>query len=289
MKKVLIEISHSSLTFSYCSPKASDSDFSSITENGINRIITTEDYIHKKYELFITFFNQTHEKNDISSLTLSEYDLFDLAFKLTNEIFKFETVTFEELGNLPKDIFDLIMNNEFRVTNLKCYSMPKDMFDSLKEKNINVEIESTLFFNSRLMAHNNFQTYEDLTNKEILEFDFEPDDYDYDDFNSFLKVNQKLHTIDIKTYYPNMVEKIAEILKENKKDDIAINVYEHKGDVFKDGKTVQKLAKKYRKNFYITIVYSDELRKSLIKQRIFIVSGILIPLILIGLIIYMLT
>ncbi len=289
MKKILIEVSYSALSFAYCSPKASDSDFSSITENGINRIITTEDYISKKFDLFKTFLTQMHDKNNINTLTLSDYSLFALAFDLTHEIFEFDNVIFKPLGNLPEEIYNLITANKFKVNNLNCYSMTKEMFDNLKAKNINVEIESTLFFNSRLFSHNNFQTYEDLANKEIIEFDFEPDEYDYDDFNNFLKSNEKLHTIDIKKYYPHVLENLIDILKENNKDDIAINLYENKGDVFKDEEEIEKISKKYHKDFYITIVYSDDFRHKRNKQMMTIIFSIFIPLILIGLIIYLLT
>ncbi len=286
MKKILIEISNTSLSFSYCAPAASNSPFSSITENGVNRIITTEDYIHKKYELFITFLQQTNEKNNINMLILSDYDLFDLVFHLTCEIFKFDTVIFKPMANLPQNIFDLIMDNEFKMKNLKCYSMAKEMYDSLIDKEINVDIESTLFFNSRLFSHNNFQTYEDLTDKEIIEFDFNPDEYDYADFNNFLKSNEKLHTIDIKKYYPHILDNIINILKENNKDDIAINIY---GDAFKYEEEIKQKAKECRHNFYITVVYSDELRHTRNKQIITAISFFIIPLILISLIIYLLT
>ncbi len=273
MDKVLIEVSHHKILFSEYREKL-DSEFSSITKNGINKILTTKDYINKKNDLFITFINQTNSKNKIEEIYIDKYSLTALALDMFKDIDIIPLIHFNEKANLPEEIYEKI--NSLNIKVLECYSMPKEMFEKLNNKGIEVKIENTLLFNSRLMNNNNFQTYDDLYNKEVIDIDFNPDDDDLDDLNNFLKINQELHVINIKNYYDGIVQNILKVLIMNKEEDVTINIYEHNEDIIKELPHFKKLQKKIKKHFKLKIVYSKEYKKKHFFKNFFIKFMILV-------------
>ena len=262
MDKILIEINKGKISFSYCSENETDGEFSSITTNGINRIISTKDYIDSKMDLFITFINQTNNKHKIEEIVIDKFALSNIVFNLLKEI-NIPLLKFNEQGNLPDEICEKIKN----VQNLECYSMSKEMYENLS-KVMNVTIQNTLLFNSKLMNHNNFQTYSDLYDKEEIDIDFNPENDDLDDLNSLLETNHNIKTINIKKYYDNIVQKVLKVLIQNKKEDILINIYEHDEDIIKEIPNLKKLNKKVKKYFKLKIIYSDEYKKKYFKKQI---------------------
>lgn len=267
MQKILIEIKHQNLTFSYCDYNSTEGNFTSITEDGINQITTTLEYIEKKIDLFTLYITRSINENEIIKLNINDYTLTEIAFKLTNEK-KLENIIFTEEKNLPKEIYNLIFENKNTIKSIECYSMTKEMFESLSGNNIKVSLQKVDFLINKLMEKNEFTTYSDIEDAYEIDFNFKPDIYDLEDFENFLIINKNLEVINIKEYYEGLEKQIMSVLIKNKRCGITINIFENNEDIIKYLPHLKNLKKQCKKCCDLKFIYSKQYKFKILKKQI---------------------
>ncbi len=267
MQKILIEIKHQNLTFSYCDYNSTEGNFTSITEDGINHITTTLEYIEKKLELFTLYITRSINENEIIYLNIDDYNLASIAFKLTNEK-NFESIIFTEEATLPKDLYTLIFENKTKTKSIACYSMTKEMFESFSGNNIKVSLQKVDFLINKLMEKNEFKTYSDIEDAYEINFNFKPDIYDLEDFENFLIINKNLEAINIKEYHEGLEKQIMSILIKNKRCGTTINIHENNEDIIKYLPHLKQLKKQCKKCCNLKFIYSPKYKFKIIKKQI---------------------
>lgn len=267
MQKILIEIKHQNLTFSYCDYNSTEGNFTSITEDGINQITTTLEYIEKKMDLFTLYITRSINENEIIYLNIKDYNLTDIAFKLTSEK-NFESIIFTEENTLPKDIYTLIFENKNKTKSIECYSITKEMFESLTGNNIKIGLQKVDFLINKLMEKNEFKTYSDIEDAYEIEFNFKPDIYDLEDFENFLNINKNLESINIKEYHEGLEKQLMSILIKTKRCGVTINIYENNEDIIKYLPHLKKLRKQCKKCCDIKFIYSKQYKFKILKKQI---------------------
>ena len=224
VNKILIGIKSNALTFSYRKAIAK-TDGNLLNTNVItdNELIFSDEYISNNKRIVKSFIRELIIQYEIKQLIIKETELTNIAFDLIDKAENIKAVFFREEKQLPFDVCEKILtNHNIRIIN--CYSMPPFMIECFDKKGIKTESRSEIMFTSPFMQGNNLLQYSKIFYKMSVRIELPLKDSSLDDFKIFCKINKYLKTIHVDKYMKGELDKISEILCEEKIKNVKINL-----------------------------------------------------------------
>ncbi len=267
VNKILIGIKNNALTFSYRKAIAK-TDGNLLNTNVItdNELIFSDEYISNNKRIVKSFIRELIIQYEIKQLIIKETELTNIAFDLIDKAENIKAVFFREEKQLPFDVCEKILtNHNIRIIN--CYSMPPFMIECFDKKGIKTESRSEIMFTSPFMQGNNLLQYSKIFYKMSVRIELPLKDSSLDDFKIFCKINKYLKTIHVDKYMKGELDKISEILCEEKIKNVKIIIHDNISKE-SDFNHIKKLNAKNKHNkIKITLKYSEDyLEKNIFKQ-----------------------
>lgn len=269
MKKILISIKKNYLAFSY---KRSTSTIQQklINTNIIsdNELVFSDEYITKNAKIVSLFLKEICDQYNIHIISFQKNEMFDLLFGLFKKISNIKVLYLFEEANLPYYICEGVIKSNY-IKQLNCYNVPRFMIELLDKNGIEVTSRNEILFTSQFMEENNLTQFSKIFYKISVKLKLPLSDNDFEDFETFCKINKYLRTIHLESTNIVDIEKIIASLKKHKIGNIKILIH----DNVTDEKTIavlKKLNKSSRKNkLSFKLVYSEDyLRKNVINQSV---------------------
>lgn len=267
MKKILIGIKNSALTFSY--RKVSDKSPNNLLNTNIitdNELVFSEEYISNNKKIVISFVKELINQYNITQLIIKESSLTFTAFDLINNSDKIKAVFFREEKQLSFEICEKVLTNHY-IKVINCYNMPPYMLECFDQRGIKTESRSEIMFTSPFMQGNNLMQYSKIFYKMSVRLEIPLKDQDIEDFKIFCRINKYLKTIHINSYNKNDLIKICDILKEEKLKYVKICIHDN---ITKEADfiSLKKLNSHYKSSkIKIELKYSESyLKDNIFKQ-----------------------
>ena len=267
MKKILIGIKNNALTFSY--KRSADKISNNLLNTNVitdNELVFSDVYIEENKKIVQSFVKELIAQYHITQLFIKESILTFTAIDLINNNDKVRAIFFREEKQLSYDICEKVLtNHNIRIIN--CYSMPPYMIECFDKKGIKTESRSEIMFTSPFMQSNNLLQYSKIFYKMSVRLELPLKDTDFEDFKIFCKINKYLTTVQVNKFAKNDIEKILEVLKNEKIKNVKILIHEN---ITKESDfvTIKKINQKYKKyKLKLELKYSDDyLKDNLFKQ-----------------------
>ncbi len=272
MDNIVFKISKNSLFISIYKKDKPKEDLNNTNIINTKEIYFSIKYIRENLELVSSFLNVVIIKQNVNKVVIKDYGTIILILDIIKSIPNIKELEITADKVLTYDIFMKILDNEY-LEEINVFDIPKYLLERLDiNKSIKVNLRCEILFISSFMNNNKLTTYSDLYYKKNILIDNEFDENDYNDFLSFMRINNHLKVIEfnyfnIKLFWLIMDELIKLDKKNikivfnekylNLKDLInPINKYKEKHDKFlNDNKIIFK------------INYSDEyIRENTFKQ-----------------------
>ena len=267
MNKILIGIKNNALTFSYRKVVAK-TDGNLLNTNVItdNELIFSDEYISNNKKIVKSFIRELINQYEIKQLIIKETELVYTALYLIDKSEKIKAIFFREEKQLDFDVCEKILNNH-NIKIINCYSMPPFMIECFDKRGIKTESRSEIMFTSPFMQGNNLLQYSKIFYKMSVRIELPLKDSNYDDFKIFCKINKYLRTIHVDKYSKTELEKIIDVLNEEKIKNVKIIIHDNISKE-SDFNVIKKLNAKNKKNrIKVTFKYTDDyLQKNLFKQ-----------------------
>ncbi len=267
MNKILIGIKNNALTFSYRKVLAK-TDGNLLNTNVItdSELIFSDEYISNNKKIVKSFIRELINQYEIKQLIIKETELVYTAFDLIDKSERIKAVFFREEKQLNYDVCEKILSNHnIRIVN--CYSMPPFMIECFDKKGIKTESRSEIMFTSPFMQGNNLLQYSKIFYKMSVRIELPLKDSNLEDFKIFCKINKYLRTIHVDKFMKSELDKISDILNEEKIKNVKIIIHDN---ITKesDFNYIKKLnTKNKRCKIKITLNYTDDyLERNLFKQ-----------------------
>ena len=268
MRKISIAIQDSSLYFKFRNKKLDDVNLLNTNIISNNQLVFSDDYINNNERLVSLFIHDLIKENKINRIIISSNSLFDLAFGLVKKHKEITEVELKDDDALPFEICEAITKSNY-IKHVYCYQVPTFMIELFDKAGIVVESSEEVLFTSDFMSDNKLDSYSKIYYCKSISFDGKVTEDDLEDFKTFMFVNKYLKFVAIKKFNEDLLNKIIEIIEENKRKNIVIEIHDNiESD--KDALTLKTLNKKLKpKKIKITIVYSkDYMEKNYSKQVI---------------------
>ena len=267
MKKILIGIKSNALTFSY--RKVNEKTDSNLLNTNVitdSELIFSDEYILNNKKIVISFVRELINQYAIKQLIIKETELTYIALDLINNSESVKAVFFREEKQISYDICERLLNNH-NTKIINCYSMPPFMIECFDKKGVKTESRSEIMFTSPFMQGNNLLQYSKIFYKMSVRIELPLKDSSYDDFKIFCKINKYLRTIHVDKYSKGELEKIIDILNEEKIRNVKILIHDNIAKET-DFAAIKKINSKNKKNrIKISLKYTDDyLEKNLFKQ-----------------------
>lgn len=278
--KIIIKVNNECLLIDFYNKEVNKNELNNTNIINTSEIIFTEEYIAKNIDLVTAFLNVLILKKDVSKIIIKNIKLTRLILRMIDFFENVKHLEITEKENVPSDIADLIYETK-NITSFECYNISNFMFEKLSKK-MTVTIKSEVLFISDFMLLNELKTPSDIYYKKNIKI-HTFDKSDYIDFETFLKSNKKLKTIDLLEYDDNLFKEIINLLIKYKKKNIKIYILEKKENVSNSIHFLRKMQNLVKnKKIYFKIIYSEEYKeKYLLKQLVLnIFKAIMIILIL---------
>ena len=266
MHKILIKVTKNDLCFSIYNKETDNANLNNTNIINTKNIIFTDEYILENMDLVSAFLNVVILKNNVNSIVVKDIKLTKLVLHLTNYLPNLTKLYITSDENITSDLAEMIYNSKY-LTYLNCFNISNFMFEKLNKK-LTIEVRSELLFISNFMKNNSISTYSDIYyKKNIIINTF--DKNDLIDFETFLKVNKKLKSIDIKNYSDKDIHNIIECLIKSGRKNIKVNIYEENENIISSIDYLKKIQNIIKENkIKIKIIYSDEYKEKYFLKQI---------------------
>ena len=272
MKVIKIQTYKNSLIFSFKEQKKIDTDLTIITTKiNLEELVFSFKYILKNKKLMIKFLSGIINTKNINKITITEYELFDIALELIKNLPKITSFELRDKTILNYDDCEKIIKIK-NIKKFKCYSLPLYMLEKLDKSNLDVTLYSEEFYLSNFMLDNKFNNYADIYYAKVLIIKQKMNKQDLIDFKAFLRINKYLNTIYLYYYKKELVQDIITMLDEVNIKKIKFKIYQQD----KDNHALEELANYINKNkikklsYSFKIIYSKEyINKNFMKQLSF--------------------
>ena len=267
MKKILIGIKNNALTFSYRKVIAK-TDGNLLNTNVItdSELIFSDEYISNNFKIVKSFVRELINQYEIKQLIIKETELSFIALDLIDKSEKIKAIFFREEKQLDFSVCEKILTNH-NIKIINCYSMPPFMIECFDKRGIKTESRSEIMFTSPFMQGNNLLQYSKIFYKMSVRVELPLKDSNYEDFKIFCKINKYLRTIHVDKYSKSELEKIIEVLNDEKVRNVKIVIHDNISKE-SDFNAIRKINSKNKRNkIKISLKYSDDyLKNNIFKQ-----------------------
>lgn len=295
MDKLIFKISKNLLSVAILKKDTPKEDLNNTNIIDTKEIVFSKDYILGNLDLVSSFLSVILIKNQVKKVSIKDYDIILLTIKLINNIANIEELVIKANKVINYKIFLSLLENK-TLKKIEVYDIPTYLLERLDtNKDLEINIRSEIFFISNFMSVNDLTTYSKIYYKKHIDIKDIFKNEDYQDFETFININNHLKTINIVNFnYIDLVF-IIKTLMENNKHDIKISFEEKNNDLKLIYNAIIKLKNEYEKklkelSITFKINYSLEFKKNnMFKQinisvlKISLISIIILILLLMGL------
>lgn len=225
MNKIRISCQKSTFNFSIC-PDNRDKNNVNLTQTNIintDSMIFTKNYILKNIEVVASFITSLSIQRNIHKVNIKEKELTYLVLLLIQNIKVIDEITLTGNEELDYESYERLLFSPY-IKTVNCYNMKPFMIEQLDKKGKNINLRSEIFFVSNFMSENNLDNYSSIYYKKVIDIKHNFDEKDFQDFEIFCKVNNKLKAINMYFFSKENIRQIVNILARNKKVNIKINI-----------------------------------------------------------------
>jgi len=278
-------------------------DLTKVNINNTNIIDIKEtyfsiDHIEANLELVASFLNVIILKKAVNKIIIKDDNIIEIIIKLINLIPQIEELVIKPDKIMKYSAFMLLLENKY-LKKIDVFDIPNYLLERLDiNKDLTINIRSEILFISNFMSENNFNSYSDLYYAKTINISHEFKFEDYQDFETFMCINNYLKTININFYTADIFDLIIGSVKEHNKTNIKIIIKEEGNNLKEIYPTINKVKKKYERyfrnnNITFKMNYSKEFKRdNMFKQlnlnfiKICAQAVIILLIILIGINVY---
>ncbi|MDD4407895.1 MAG: class B sortase [Bacilli bacterium] len=272
MDKYIFKINRNLLSISVLKKDTPKENLNNTNIIDIKKIVFSKDYILENLDLVSSFLNVIVIKKNVKKVSIKDYNIILLVLKIINNIPSIEELHLKPDQPVNYKIFLSILENK-TLKKLDVYDIPKYLLERLDtNKDLEINIRSEIFFISNFMSTNDLTTYSSIYYKKSIIIKEAFKNEDYQDFETFININNHLKIININHFnYLDLVF-IIKMLLENNKHNIKINIEEENNELKLIYHSIKKIKTEYEKNLKdnsinFKINYSSEFKKNnLVKQ-----------------------
>ena len=228
MNKIIFKIGKNLLTIDKYT-KDIKTDLNNTNVIDTKEIVFSTDYINNNLELVSSFLNVIIIKQNIKKTIIKDYDIILSTLSVLNHIPNIKDIYIKPDKRINYDTFMKLLDNRY-IENLNVFDIAPALLERLdKNNNLKITVRSEILFTSNFLNSNNINTYSDIFYKKNIIIDNFTNE-DKEDFESFIKINKYLKTIEFKTFNKETFVYILDTLTENKKNNIKV-IVDEKGNI----------------------------------------------------------
>lgn len=267
MKKITIFIKDHALLFKYRTNKPVEPNLLNTNVISNNELVFSQEYLQKNLKIVGLFIYDLAKERDINEIVVSNNELGELVIDIIKRLAVIECFTINDDVNLSYALCEKISKVK-NIKKINCYGIPQFMIEKLDKHGIKVDSRNEVLFTSNFMAENNLTSFSKIYYKNNINISEVLLDEDFEDINTFFIINKYLKVIHVDKYSLKNIKKIIDILKDNKRRNIVIQIHDDLDDS-EDVLQLKNLNKELKNSFKIKIVliYSkDYLEKNYLQQ-----------------------
>lgn len=272
MDKIMFKITKNYLTVSLLKKDLPKENLNNTNVIDTKEIVFSKDYIFANQDLVTSFLNVIILKRNVTKAIINDYEIIEFILKIINYIPNIKELNIKPDKTINYNIFLLLLENKY-LESISVYDIPGYLLERLDvNKDLKIDVRSELFFISDFMSENNLTTYSKLYYKKHIIIDCSFDDITKEDFDTFIKINNHLKTIDIIKFNENDFIYIINSLVKYNKNSIKIIIEEKNNNIETIYNAINSLKNDYDKYFKFNLIdfkinYSIEFKKNnLVKQ-----------------------
>lgn len=225
------------------------------------------EYIHENFELVSSFLNVAIIKRDIKTAIINNMDIALISIDLINSLEHIDSVIFKPDKKVSYDLFLKLLESNY-LKKVECFDMSHFLIERLDiNKNLIVKTRNKISNPTPLSIINNLESYSDIYYKKILVISNSFSKDEIDELKAFISINNRLKVIKLVKYSNEILTTIINELKDNKKKNILIQVYEKNNDlntIFNSVNYIKKKEKNYleKNNIKFKLDYSNEYKSN---------------------------
>ena len=235
-------------------------------------IYFSEKYINENTQLVSSFLNVIIIRNKINTINVKNNDVLIPTLKIINSLTEINTLICSDDKIINYDEFLYLLDAK-NLTNLEIYDIPPFLLERLDmNKGLFIKVRSEILFISNFMNYNNINTYSDIFYKKEINIK-EFYENDYEDFNSFMEINNYLKIINLHYYSKKQFDYIFNLINKHNLKNIKICLIEKDiklDDAIEYITNYKKNNEEFilKNNINFKIIYSDEYKKNNIFKQI---------------------
>lgn len=264
MKKVQFNIKDKTLFIDY-------KNENNVIKNINNTNIITDDdlifdskYLKNNMNLVAGFLNVIVTNEKVTNAIVKDESLILLTFDLLNMIPSITYLLIQPEIPIDYKMHLAILKNDTLKT-INCYNIPTYLLERIDTtKSVKIETRNEVFFISNFIRINNLNNYSDVFYKKKLIINYDFNEADWSDFETFLTINSYLKVLYFEYISLNLIKNVMKYLKEYKKSNIKINIKGTKENLayFGELENYAKKSKFIKKNkIQFRIDYTQEYKK----------------------------
>lgn len=225
------------------------------------------EYIHENFELVSSFLNVAIIKRDIKTAIINNMDIALISIDLINSLEHIDSVIFKPDKKVSYDLFLKLLESNY-LKKVECFDMSHFLIERLDiNKNLIVKTRNKISNPTPLSIINNLESYSDIYYKKVLVISNSFSKDELDELKAFISINNRLKVIKLVKYSNEILTTIINELKDNKKKNILIQVYEKNNDlntIFNSVNYIKKKEKNYleKNNIKFKLDYSNEYKSN---------------------------
>lgn len=225
------------------------------------------EYIHENFELVSSFLNVAIIKRDIKTAIINNMDIALISIDLINSLEHIDSVIFKPDKKVSYDLFLKLLESNY-LKKVECFDMSHFLIERLDiNKNLIVKTRNKISNPTPLSIINNLESYSDIYYKKVLVISNSFSKDELDELKAFISINNRLKVIKLVKYSNEILTTIINELKDNKKKNILIQVYEKNNDlntIFNSVNYIKKKEKNYleKNNIKFKLDYSNEYKNN---------------------------
>lgn len=181
-------------------------------------------YLKNNLKLVAEFLNVMVKNENIKNAIVKDEDLIIITLNLLNYIPTIENLVIKPDIPVDYNMHLAILKNDTLKT-INCYTIPTYLLERIDTtKSLKIETRNEVFFVSNFLRLNKLSSYSDVYYKRRLIINYEFNDADWQDFDSFLSINVHLRTIYCEYISLDLVKTIVKYLKNYKKKNITLEI-----------------------------------------------------------------
>ncbi len=269
MKKITVFIKNHTLLFKYRTNKPVGPNLLNTNVISNNELVFSDEYLRENVKIVGLFILDLAKEREIDEIVVSNNEIGELVVDILKKLPVVNCFTITDDDTLSYALCEKICKAK-NIKTINCYGIPQFMIEMLDKQGIDVESRYEVLFTSNFMADNNLTSFSKIYYKKSINIGEVLVKEDLDDINTFIFINKYLKVIHLETYSKDNLEKVIQILVNNKCKNITIQVHDDLENV-EAIEHLRSLNKELsKKKIKISLVYSkDYLERNYLQQVIF--------------------